>query len=82
LAAFELTPEAICSFTTLDLGENREREKRWLQEINAQEFKKALVICGVGHSLGFAFRLQDTGFSVDFCQHLPYEKLCTKRHAE
>jgi hypothetical protein len=35
----------------------------------------------VGHSLSFAFRLQDNGFSVEFCQHLPYEKLCRRQHA-
>jgi hypothetical protein len=76
-----ITPKPICGFTSVTFAEHRKREELWLQRMNGQEFKKALLVCGVGHSLSFAFRLQDNGFSVEFCQHLPYEKLCRRQHA-
>ncbi len=59
------------------------RETRWLHGIEAKQFEKGMVICGVGHSLSFAFRLKKAGFSpVELFTYLPYQKLCTKPHAE
>ncbi len=37
---------------------HRVRETNWLQKIKDQEFKKALMICGIVHMLSFAFRPQ------------------------
>jgi hypothetical protein len=40
------------------------REKFWLQEMMRQDFRKALMICGMNHTLSFAFRLRDANFDV------------------
>lgn len=72
----------ICGFTSVNVIKCMKREDVWLQRLNAQEFKKGLVICGVGHSLSFAFRLQHARFSVELCQHLPFAKLCKREHSK
>ena len=48
------------------------REEFWLRQITGQEFKSALMICGLAHVLSFAFRLRAQDFSV---QALEYAKL-------
>jgi hypothetical protein len=40
------------------LEAHERREEIWLQRILQQEFEKALMICGVAHTLSFAFRLR------------------------
>jgi hypothetical protein len=72
----------ICGFTSISVGPSKTREDEWFQRVNVQQFKRGLVICGVAHSLSFAFRLQDNGFEVELCQHLPYERLCKREHVE
>jgi hypothetical protein len=75
-------PRPICGLTAVSVGQCRKREGVWFERMNGEDFKKALLICGVGHSLSFAFRLQDAGFNVELCQHLPYERLCKREHAK
>jgi hypothetical protein len=75
-------PKPICGFTSISVGLSKAREDVWFQKVNAQGFKKGLVICGAAHSLSFGFRLQAAGFSIELCQHLPYERLCKREHAE
>ena len=75
-------PKPICGFTSISVELSKTREDAWFQRVNAQGFKKGLVICGAAHSLSFGFRLQVAGFSVELCQHLPYEKLCRREHAK
>ena len=73
-------PKPICGFTSISVGMCRTRENLWFQRVNTRNFKKALLICGASHSLSFAFRLEDAGFIVELCHHLPYEKLCKREH--
>jgi hypothetical protein len=47
------------------------REKHWLQQIAKQDFKKALMICGMNHTLSFAFRLQSANFDVKTVTYAP-----------
>lgn len=75
-------PKPICGFTSISVGMCRTREIQWFQKVNARDFKKALLICGASHSLSFAFRLEDAGFIVEVCHHLPYEKLCKREHVK
>jgi hypothetical protein len=72
----------ICGFTAINMGLSKKREDTWFQRVDAQDFKEGLLICGVAHSLSFGFRLQAAGFSVELCQHLRYERLCKREHAE
>jgi hypothetical protein len=75
-------PKPICGFTSISIDLSKAREDAWFQRVNAQGFKKGLVICGAAHSLSFGFRLQDAGISVELCQHLPYETLCRRDHGK
>ncbi len=68
-------------YSCQDVGEHKNREVQWLEEIQKQQFEKALVICGVGHGLSLSFRLQPQ-FTVELVTYLPHEKLCTRPHAE
>lgn len=77
-----LGPKPICGLPSWDVNRHKEREMRWLQKMNEQVFNQGLVICGVGHSLSFAFRLQNDGYSVELCQYLPYDRLCKREHAK
>jgi hypothetical protein len=55
---------------------HRKREKLWLEQMKAEQFQKALVICGLHHGLSFAFSLQDAGFpDVDLYDYVPFHKL-------
>ncbi len=57
--------------------EQSEREKLWLQRIVDQDFSSGLVVCGLPHSLSFAFRLMTAGFDVEKCfNYMPHHKLC------
>jgi hypothetical protein len=40
------------------------RERFWLQQITKRDFSKALMICGMNHTLSLAFRLRDANFDV------------------
>ena len=63
--------------------ENGKREKLWLQRLEAQNFSKGLMICGLCHGLSFAFRLSSVGISVEKSHtYIPYHKFCTRPHAE
>jgi hypothetical protein len=75
-------PKPICGFASLDPEKMRNRETQWLKRLIDHGFKKGLVICGVAHSLSFAFQLQEAGLGVQLCYHLPYDILCKRPHAE
>ncbi|SRR5216684_9140726 len=56
--------------------ENRKREELWRQKVEAQHFEKALMICGLGHCLSFAFRLSSAGINVEKSySYIPHAKL-------
>jgi hypothetical protein len=59
-----------------------EREKYWLKRILATRFERGLVICGISHSLSFAFRLQIAEFKVELWDYIPFKKLCVRSHVE
>jgi hypothetical protein len=64
------------------VAEQRKREEMWHQRLDDQPFVKGLVICGLAHSLSFAFRLLSAGFNVtETYNYVPYHKLCTRPHA-
>jgi len=50
------------------------RENLWLQRVKRQDFKKALMVCGIAHMLSFAFRLADASFEVKAVDYLPRHK--------
>jgi hypothetical protein len=52
--------------------EHRKREELWLARIQAEKFEKALMICGLSHSLSFTFRLEAAGFDVDVYDYIPF----------
>src|SRR5665213_1521561 len=52
------SPETYCE---LVVDEHRKREELWLERLRKKEFERGLVICGIGHGLSFAFRLQSAG---------------------
>jgi hypothetical protein len=57
------------------------REQLWLQRVQAERFEKGLVICGVTHSLSFAFRLRSAGITVpESLSYIPHNKLCGRPH--
>ena len=74
--------KSVGKYDCQDIDAHRSREVRWLQGIEAQQFETGLVICGVAHSLSFAFRLQKVGFIVELCSYLPDDKLCARPHVE
>jgi hypothetical protein len=41
------------------------REKVWVERIARENFTSGLMICGCAHTFSLAFRLVDSGFSVD-----------------
>jgi hypothetical protein len=49
----------------------QEREKFWLQQIEKQDFKNALMIRGQNHTLSFAFRLSAAPFNVKAVTYAP-----------
>jgi len=75
----DLTP--ICDLKTLRVAEHLKRERRWIEHVEGEVFERALLICGVGHSLSVASRLTAAGFNVQLCQYLPYDLLCKRAHA-
>lgn len=62
------------------VDEQRKREELWLKRIQSEKFKKGLMICGLAHSLSFAFRLQNAGMTVAVSTYIPHGKLCNRRH--
>jgi hypothetical protein len=62
------------------VGEQIKREELWQKRIESEKFEKGLVICGLAHSLSFAFRLHGAGMSVTVSTYIPHGKLCTRRH--
>ena len=63
-------------YSRLLIDEQTKREELWQSKINNQEFRKALMICGIGHGLSFAFRLIDAGFiDVECYSYIPFEKI-------
>jgi hypothetical protein len=58
------------------VGEQKKREEEWLKRIQGSAFDHGLVICGVAHTLSFAFRLQSAGLHViNAYTYIPYSKL-------
>jgi hypothetical protein len=47
------------------------REEFWLQKIEKQDFKNALMVCGQNHTLSFAFRLSAARFNVKAVTYAP-----------
>ena len=74
--------KSIGTYDCQNIDAHERRELRWLRGMEAGQFEKGMVICGVGHSLSFAFRLQGKGFSVELLSYLPYEKLCKRKRAK
>jgi hypothetical protein len=67
------------SFLHLIADAQAKREEHWVRRISEQEFSKALMICGIGHSLSITFRLVAAGFIVkDPWAYLPHYKLCSR----
>jgi hypothetical protein len=64
-----------------NVDEQRNREEIWEKRIRAQKFEQGLVVCGIAHSLSFAFRLRTAGMDVNVFTYIPHGKLCTRRHA-
>ena len=54
---------------------HEKREHFWLPFIRAQEFNKALLVCGLAHLLSFAFRLKGDNFDVKAYSYMPYKLL-------
>ena len=50
------------------------RENLWLQRLRGENFKKALMVCGIAHMLSLAFRLEDGSFEVKAMDYLPRHK--------
>lgn len=58
------------------VGEQKKREEEWLKRIQGSTFENGLVICGVAHTLSFAFRLQSAELHViNAYTYIPYSKL-------
>lgn len=67
------------SFIRMIIEAQTRREEYWVCQIKEQQFSNALMICGIGHSLSFAFRLASAGFFVaDPWAYLPHYKLCRR----
>lgn len=63
------------------IDEQRKREELWLQRVQQQSFKNALVIVGVLHGLSFSFRLRDAGIAIsEALAYIPYAKFCRRPH--
>ena len=60
------------------VAEHRKRELLWLQRIEAHQFKRALLICGIAHMLSFSYRLMDRGYEIEA---VLYEPRWTERTA-
>jgi hypothetical protein len=87
-------PEEVASSEPIDLYDSsdskavmplrlqRMREELWIRRMEPCEFKRALVIVGIAHSLSFAFRLSEAGFFVESVWgYTPHHKLCRREHA-
>ena len=57
------------------------REAIWLEEIQKTQFNRALFVCGHAHMFSMAFKLGACGFSAEAKAHLPFHRLCTRKHA-
>jgi hypothetical protein len=55
------------------------REELWMKRMQAKEFKRALMICGLVHGLSFAFRLRAANFSVSAIQYANWQRTRTRR---
>ncbi|MGH9692407.1 MAG: hypothetical protein ACRD4C_15235 [Candidatus Acidiferrales bacterium] len=67
------SPETYCE---LIVDEHRKREELWLRRLRETEFERGLVICGIGHGLSFAFRLQSAGLPVKLFHYMPNHLVC------
>jgi hypothetical protein len=69
----------VYEYVTLD--DQIKRETEWLRRISATKFEKALIICGLSHSLSIAFKLRSAGIAVrEVYTYIPYSLLCPMRH--
>ncbi len=50
------------------------REEHWIQQLTNQEFKSALMVCGLAHLLSFAFRLHAANFSVRSLDYASWQR--------
>jgi hypothetical protein len=62
------------------VSEQIKREELWQKRMQSEKFQKSLAICGVAHSLSFAFRLHGAGMNVTVSTYIPHGKLCPRRH--
>lgn len=62
------------------VSEQQKRESEWLRRIQGQEFNRALIICGLAHSLSLAFRLTAAGIYSEVLSYEPHELLCQRVH--
>jgi hypothetical protein len=56
------------------LEAHAKREELWVQRIEQHKFESALVICGLVHLLSFAFRLQNSKFSVQAINYANWQR--------
>ncbi len=65
------------------ISENINRENLWLKRILEEQFEKGLVVCGLAHTLSFAYRLHAAEINVvEACTYIPHGKLCKRQHAD
>lgn len=64
----------------LTISEQAKREVFWLQTIQGQGFRRAMLICGHGHVLSMSFRLEGAGYSVEARAYYPEHRLCERKH--
>lgn len=58
------------------------REQFWCRQIGEQKFENGLVICGFAHTLSVVFRLRSGGFSVQYDDYIPLDRLCSHNDGE
>jgi hypothetical protein len=66
----------------LNVAGQRKREEHWLKQIQAVQFKRALLICGSAHMLSMAFKLEANGFWVETKWYEPFHRLCRRKHVQ
>jgi hypothetical protein len=66
--------ERLGQYDCVCVEENAKREAVWLCKIFKEKFRNGLVICGLPHTLSFAFKLESVGFETKACCYMPYHK--------
>jgi len=64
----------------LIVAEQQKREQAWVETIHRTEFDCGLLICGLAHLLSMAFRLEDSGHTVETRIYSPEQRACRRTH--